>query len=88
VIQGQPLNYTLIVKNNSPNTIANGINVTDTLDANTTFVSAAGAPYTLTGNTLIFNFGFLNPGESVMLTINTIVSNTAWANNDTTTNPE
>jgi uncharacterized repeat protein (TIGR01451 family) len=88
VIQGQPLNYTLILKNNSPNTIANGINVTDTLDANTTFVSAAGAPYTLTGNTLIFSVGFLNPSQSVTLTISTMVSNTAWANNDTTTNPE
>jgi uncharacterized repeat protein (TIGR01451 family) len=88
VIQGQYLNYTLLVKNNSPDTVANGIVVTDTLDSNTTFVSASGAPYTTSGNTITFNVGSLSQGESVTLAINTTVSNTAWANNDTTTNPE
>jgi uncharacterized repeat protein (TIGR01451 family) len=88
VLQGQNLNYTILVKNNSPDTVANGVNVTDTLDVNTTFVSASGAPYTLTGNTLIFNIGALSPGQSVTLDINTTVSYTAWASNDTTTDPE
>ena len=88
VIQGQTLNYTILVENHSPDTIANEIYVTDTLDTNTTFVSATGAPFTQNGNTLNFSIGFLTPGQNATLTINTIVADTAWADNDTSTNPE
>jgi len=88
VTRGQYLNYTLLVKNNSPDTIANGINVTDTLDPNTTFVSASGAPYNNTTSTVTFNVGALSPGQNVTLFINTAVSDTAPIDNDTSENPE
>ena len=88
IIQGQNLTYSLVVKNNSPDTVANGILVNDTLPSNTSFVSASGAPYTLNGNSLSFNIGALSPGQSSIITIATKVSGTAWANNDTSTNPE
>ncbi len=88
VLQGQILNYSLVVKNNSPDTVANGVVVNDTLPSNTTFVSATGAPYTIGGNILTFNVGSLSPSQSVTINISTIVSNTAWATNDTSTNPE
>ena len=88
VIQGQILNYSLVVKNNDLSTIANGINVTDTLASNTTFVSATGANYTINGSNITFNVGALGQNQTVTINISTIVSNTAWANNDTSTNSE
>lgn len=39
---GNPINYTLTIKNNGPG-IASGITVTDTLSSNVTFVSATGS---------------------------------------------
>jgi len=88
VTQGQQLTYSLVVTNNDLATVANGIVVTDTLDPNTTFVSASGASYTISGNTITFNVGALSPGQTVTLTINTMVSSTAPTNNDTSTDPE
>ncbi|AKB20952.1 DUF11 domain-containing protein [Methanosarcina sp. WH1] len=87
-IQGKNLTYNIIVKNNSPDTIANGIVVNDALHANTTFVSATGAPYTISGNTITFSVGALSPGQSDTMTIATTVLNTAGANNDTSINSE
>ena len=77
VTQGETLTYELIVRNNSPDTIANGIVVTDTLDPSTSFVSASGALYTTSGNTVTFNVGALGPGESLTLSIVTTVSGEA-----------
>lgn len=77
VTQGETLTYELIVRNNSPETIANGIVVTDTLDPSTSFVSASGALYTTSGNTVTFNVGALSPGESLTLSIVTTVSGDA-----------
>ncbi|MFZ2499074.1 DUF11 domain-containing protein, partial [Methanosarcina sp.] len=88
VIQGQNLTYSIVVKNNSPDTIANGVVVNDTLPSNTSFVSASGASYTISGNIISFNVGALSPGQSVTINISTIVSTTAWTLNDTSTNPE
>jgi uncharacterized repeat protein (TIGR01451 family) len=90
---GQYLNYSLVVTNNDPLIVANGIVVTDTLDANTSFVSASGIPesdiFYYSGNhTVIFNVGALSPTQSVTLTINTTVNPTAPTNNDTSENPE
>ncbi len=82
------LNYTLVVTNNALDVVANGVNATDVLDTNTTFVSANGAPYTINGNMLNFTIGALSPGQNVTLTINTTVKSTAPTNNDTSTNPE
>lgn len=41
VYPGQNLTYTITVRNNTPDVVANGIVVTDTLDPNVTFVSAS-----------------------------------------------
>lgn len=41
VYPGQTLTYTITVRNNTPDVVANGIVVTDTLDPNVTFVSAS-----------------------------------------------
>ncbi|MDI9394256.1 MAG: DUF11 domain-containing protein, partial [Euryarchaeota archaeon] len=88
VIQGQFLNYSIVVKNNSPDTVANGVVVNDVLPSNTTFVSASGASYTISGQSISFNLGALSPGQAVIIPISTKVSSTAWALNDTSTNPE
>ena len=88
VIQGENLTYSLVVKNNSPDTVANGIVVNDTLPSNTTFVSASGASYIISGQNLSFNVGALSPGQSTIITIVTDVSRTAGTNNDTSTNSE
>jgi uncharacterized repeat protein (TIGR01451 family) len=88
VIQGQILNYSIVVKNNSPDTVANGIVVNDTLPSNTTFVSASGASYIINGQNLSFNVCALSPGQSTIITIVTDVSRTAGTNNDTSTNSE
>lgn len=61
VITGQNLTYDLVVTNNNPDTVANGVVVTDKLDNNTSFVSAIGAPYTVSGNNVTFDVGALNP---------------------------
>ncbi len=80
VVQGQQLNYTLIVTNNDDDTVANGIVVTDKLDTNTTFVSASGAPNTNIDNTVTFNVGALSPLESKTLSIVTTVAPNAPTN--------
>ena len=41
IYPGQNLTYTITVRNNTPEVVANGIVVTDTLDPNVTFVSAS-----------------------------------------------
>jgi uncharacterized repeat protein (TIGR01451 family) len=88
LIQGQNLTYSLLVKNNSTDTVANGIIVTDTLNSNTSFVSSSGAPYTINGNNVTFNVGSLCPGQYKVITIATKASNTAPANNDTSISSE
>ncbi|WP_394697739.1 beta strand repeat-containing protein [uncultured Methanomethylovorans sp.] len=88
VVQGQELAYNLVVTNNAATTVASGTVVTDTLSPSTSFVSASGASYTTSGNTVTFNVGILNPSESKTLTIVSAVSNTAPSGNDTTTNSE
>ncbi len=90
---GQYLNYSLVVTNNDPLIVANEIVVTDTLDANTSFVSASAtsnisSSYDASLHTVTFDVGALNPTQSVTLTINTTVNLTAPTNNDTSENPE
>ena len=88
VIQGQILNYSITVKNNDLINVSSGIIVNDTLDSNTTFLSATGAIPIINGNNLTFNVGGLSNNTTTTINISTIVSDTAWANNDTSTNPE
>lgn len=83
VSQGCQLTYNLVVKNNSTDTIANGVVVTDTLDPNVAFVSAApDALHPLVACThfagvVTCNVGGLSQGESVTITVVTTVSPTA-----------
>ncbi|MGB9928995.1 MAG: beta strand repeat-containing protein, partial [Methanosarcina sp.] len=88
VVQGRFLGYCVMVKNNSPDTVANGVVVNDTLPSNVTFVSAGGAPFTINGNNISFNLGAMSPGQSTIINITTKVSDTAWPFNDTSINPE
>ena len=88
VITGQNLTYDLVVTNNNPDTIANGVVVTDKLDTNTSFVSAIGAPYTVSGNNVTFDVGALNPLQSMKITIVALISNTAPTSTDPSTDSE
>ena len=78
VVAGQPLTYTINVTNNSPDTVANGVTVTDTLDHNVSFVSATGA--TCTANTaagtttVTCDIGSLAPGATTTTTLVATVS--------------
>ena len=89
---GNQLTYTIVVTNNSTTTVANSVVVTDTLDANTTFVSASGAPYTVTGNTITFTVGALNqnnyslPNTATLQVVVTV--GVSAPDNDTSTDPE
>jgi uncharacterized repeat protein (TIGR01451 family) len=69
VCEGDDLTYTIVVTNDSADTVANGIVVTDTLGANQTYVSSAGASSFQAGQVVTFDVGSLAPLESVILTI-------------------
>lgn len=77
VVQGDQLTYTINVTNNGPAT-ANGITVTDTLDANTSYVSSS-VPCSGT-TTLTCTVGNLDVGASTSFTITVLVSNSAPTN--------
>ncbi|HEY3311314.1 MAG TPA: hypothetical protein VGK00_06700 [Anaerolineales bacterium] len=89
VVQGQPLSYSLVVTNHSIDTVANGVVVTDTLDANTTFVSGTwtGGTCTAAAGVVTCNVGALTPLQSVTITVNTTVSATAPTGNTTGDQP-
>ncbi|HET6594988.1 MAG TPA: hypothetical protein VFG81_05165 [Anaerolineales bacterium] len=74
VVQGDQLTYTINVTNNGPAT-ANGITVTDTLDANTSYVSSS-VPCSGT-TTLTCSVGNLDVGASTSFTITVLVSGSA-----------
>jgi uncharacterized repeat protein (TIGR01451 family) len=88
-VAGAQLTYTITVTNTAGFTV-NGITVTDTLPANTTFVSATSTAGTCTGTTTITcNIGDLAAGATVTITIivvptplacGTTLSNTATVN--------
>ncbi|MGB9929106.1 MAG: DUF7507 domain-containing protein [Methanosarcina sp.] len=88
VYQGQNITYDIVVKNNSPDTAANGVVVTDTICPNAYFVSASGAPYTAYANDIIFQVGTLSPGQSLVIKMVTKVSGTAATDNIPSTNPD
>jgi len=89
VDQGEQLTYTLTVKNNAADTVANGVVVTDKLDPNVVYVSAYSSPsipvadilYDLPSHTVTFNVGSLSPLESKTLTIVTTVADNAPTTN-------
>jgi uncharacterized repeat protein (TIGR01451 family) len=63
VLRGGLLTYTLRVENLQPVSVTHNVALTDTLPANTSFVSATGAP-TLTGALLSWAPGDLEPKQS------------------------
>lgn len=73
---GDTLNYTIRTINNSTTTVANGIEVTDTLDPNVTFVSATGGG-TLSGGTITWPAFALEPGAQMQFTVTVTVKNDA-----------
>jgi len=80
VVVGSDLTYSITVTNNSPDTVANGILVTDTLDANVTFVSASDSGMHSAGIVTWPEFSLV-PGESKVLTVNVTVDAEAPVNN-------
>ncbi|MBS3777786.1 MAG: tandem-95 repeat protein [Candidatus Thermoplasmatota archaeon] len=69
VTAGSTMTYTLTVKNNGPD-IAEGINVTDSLPSELTFISATPTPTGQNGQTLWWHIASLIPGDSTTITIN------------------
>ena len=82
---GGPLTYTVEVKNNS-GIWANNVMVTDTLDANTTFVSASDGG-THAGGVVTWDLGALAPFGTKTLTLAVNVSPTAPVANVMGTDP-
>jgi uncharacterized repeat protein (TIGR01451 family) len=78
VLAGQPVTYTVIVTDNGPNT-ATGVNITDTLPANSTFSSATISKGTFfqVGNTVVGAVGNLAVGGSATFKITVIPSGLA-----------
>ena len=78
---GDTFTYTILAKNNSTDTVANTVVVTDTLDSNVTFVSASNsgvfADNGAAADTVTWSIGGLSPGESRLLTVTVQVKNTA-----------
>jgi uncharacterized repeat protein (TIGR01451 family) len=85
---GSPLTYTLTVTNNSTDTFANEVVVTDTLPTSVTFISASGTDgfgQPITGNNhsgkVDFNIGPLGPGATTTLTIHVTPNSSGSINN-------
>ncbi|MDV6342373.1 DUF11 domain-containing protein [Nitrosomonas sp. Is24] len=82
---GDTFTYTILAKNNSTDTVANGVVVTDTLDANVTFVSVTGggvfADNGAAADTVTWNVGSLSPGETQVLTVTVRVNDNAPTGN-------
>lgn len=67
---GEMITYTLTITHEHPLTATTNVVLTDTLPADTTFVSATG-PYTVNGNTVEWDYASLSAGgtESVQLVV-------------------
>lgn len=93
VLKGNDLTYEIVVRNNSPDTVADGVVVTDTLYPNTMLISTDfpnfnyTTDYNTLTNTVTFNIGFLNPGESKNITV-VVTTDSAPTGNDTTMDME
>jgi uncharacterized repeat protein (TIGR01451 family) len=81
VLHGDQLAYTVVVRNNSTDTVANGVVVTDNLDPNTSFVSGtsatAGVSCSTSGSIVTCSVGALIPGQTVTILLTVAVLNTA-----------
>jgi uncharacterized repeat protein (TIGR01451 family) len=92
VSAGGKLTSGISVTNNSTTTIANGVVVTDTLDPNTTFVSASfvngtSQSCTATGGVVTCDVGALNQGQGVRITITVNVNKDAPTDETPGTSP-
>ncbi len=77
VTRGSVFSYSIVVTNNSTDTVANGVKITDTLDPKTSFVDAAGATCSVSSGTVTCDVGFLSPGASTTIVMNVKVANDA-----------
>jgi len=69
------ITYTITVTNTSPTgTTATNVDVKDVLPAGMNYVSATGAPHSVTGNTVTFTIPSLAANTSVALTVDAIVN--------------
>ncbi len=81
---GRNITWTMVVKNNGPDSDT-GVTVTDPLPAGTTFVSVATTKGACTGNTTITcNIGNMAAGETVTITLVTTATRTGTLGNDVT----
>jgi uncharacterized repeat protein (TIGR01451 family) len=84
VLVGQNITWTMVVKNNGPDSDT-GVTVTDPLPAGTTFVSVATTKGTCTGSTTITcAIGNMAAGETVTITLVTTATRTGTLINDVT----
>jgi len=84
-----PFSYAVTVTNNSADTIASGVVVTDFLDSYTFFDNATfPCVKDETNNILTFSVGDINPGENVIFTINVGLGHGVFNDNDTSSNPQ
>ena len=91
---GGSVTYTITVTNNPPggsdeHAVANGIMVTDVLDAISTFVSASVSQgsFSRSGQTITWDVGGLSQNESATMTV-TVTAPTTFTNYDTSINAE
>lgn len=85
VSHGAQVTYEIVVINNSTDTVANGITVTDKLDAATFFDPASDASCSDSGGTVTCNGFFLAPGTSRTIYVIANVLNTAPTDGTTKT---
>ena len=76
MISGTQAVYTILVSNNGTS-VANDVELTDTLPAGVTFVSASPAPLSQAGQTLTWDLGNIDAGDSVTVTITVNVTATS-----------
>lgn len=81
---GGLLTYTVVVTNDGPS-LANDVTVTDVLPLEVSYLDAAPAPASASGNVLTWTLGALAPGQTTWLTITVQVS-TALASDTQITN--
>jgi uncharacterized repeat protein (TIGR01451 family) len=89
VVAGSELTYSLTATNNSADTVANGVTVTDTLDGLATYISSTPCQGSVaaTGGVLTWTVGALAQGQSATLTVKVSVAQ-SFVDYDTSTNPE
>jgi len=81
---GRQFDYTIVVKNNATDVVANSVILSDVLDLNTDIINVTVIDpegdltvWSVSGGAISADLGFLNPGEEVRFTITVQVSDAA-----------